>query len=212
VLFRSNAKIAVHPFYIKSKNIRPKTDAKVLTIPIQDFENIVRTHPEAMTWFLMNVLNKTRLYFEPPSQGYGRSPADIISRLFIRLLAYRIRLGFVVTSRQRKTVSARTFIGPTEWLKYCFGSFMFDLKEIIHAFDSVAREPLKLPIFSDELKGLVEVTVHFPVKDLDDEMLIAMGCSPEEDRQENRYGLLTGIKIVLHDLDSFNKYLLEKGE
>ena len=36
-----------------------------------------------MTWFLMNVLLKTRLYFEPPSQGYGRSAVDILSRLFI---------------------------------------------------------------------------------------------------------------------------------
>jgi len=35
---------------------------------------------------------------------------------------------------------------------------------------------------------------------------------PEEDRRENRYGLLSGIMIDLHDLDAFNRYLLEKGE
>lgn len=207
-----NAKVAVHPFYIKSKNIRPKTDANVITIPIKHFEDIVSSHPEAMIWFLMNVLNKTRLYFEPPSQGYGRSPVDIISRLFIRLLAYRIRLGFVVTDRNGNKTTCRTFIGPTEWLKYSLGVFMADLKEIIHSIGGGNREPYKLPIFTDELKDIIDVTVHFPVKDLEDQMLVAMGCSPEEDRRENRYGLLTGIKITLHDLDFFNNYLLEKGE
>ncbi|MFC1693786.1 hypothetical protein ACFL1R_09805 [Candidatus Latescibacterota bacterium] len=207
-----NAQVAVHPFYIKSKNIRPQTDANVVIIPIDRFEEIVSSHPEAVTWFLMNVLRKTRLYFEPPSQGYGRSPVDIISRLFIRILAYRIRLGFVITGRDGAKTTCRTFIGPTEWLKYGLGAYMADLKEIIHSAGGATRKPLTLPVFSDELENLIDVNIHFPVKDLDDEMLLAMGCSPEEDRRENRYGLLTGIKITLHDLDFFNNYLLEKGE
>ena len=137
---------------------------------------------------------------------------DIVSRLFIRILAYRIRLGFVVTDHDGKKTICRTFIGPTEWLKYGLGAYMTDLKEVIHSTGGGTREPLILPIFSDELKNLIEVIIHFPVKDLDDRMLLAMGCSPEEDRRENRYGLLTGIKITLNDLNSFNNYLLEKGE
>lgn len=207
-----NAKVAVHPFYIKSKNIRPKTNATVLIIPVEKFEEIVSSHPEAMSWFLMNVLRKTRRYFEPPSQGYGKSSVDILSRLFIRILAYRIRLGFVITDRNGKKTSCRTFIGPTEWLKYSINEYMADLKEIVHSVGGGTREQVKLPVFTDELEDMIEVITHFPVKDLDDRMLIAMGCSPEEDRNENRYGLLTGIKIILHDLDFFNNYLLEKGE
>ena len=89
---------------------------------------------------------------------------------------------------------------------------MTDLKELIHSAGGSIREPIPLSIFSDELKNLIDVTIHFPVKDMDDAMLVAMGCSPEEDRRENRYGLLSGIKIILHDLDFFNNYLLEKGE
>lgn len=207
-----NAKVAVHPFYIKSKNIRPETNVEIILLPVEDFEEIVGTYPEALTWFLMNVLRKTRLYFEPPSQGYGLSPVDILSRLFIRILIYRIRLGCVVTELAGERTSCRTFIGPTEWLKYSIGPFVSGLKEIIHSVGGTLREPVVLPIFSDELKDLIEVTAHFPVKDLDDKMLSAMGCSPEEDRRENRYGLLTGIKITLSDLDYFNRYLLEKGE
>ena len=95
-----NPKVAVHPFYIKSKNIRPQTDAEVYIIPIDHFENMVGEHTEAMTWFLKNVLWKNRLYFEPPAQGYGRSPANTIARLMIRILAYRIRLG--VVGKRRK--------------------------------------------------------------------------------------------------------------
>ena len=207
-----NAKVAVHPFYIKSKNIRPETNANVIIIPVETFEEIVSSHPEAMSWFLMNVLRKTRLYFEPPSQGYGRSSVDILSRLFIRILIYRIRLGFVITERNGDKTSCSTFIGPTEWLKYSIGEYMTDLKDIVHSVGGGIREPLKLPIFTDELENMIELITHFPVKDLDDRMLLAMGCSPEEDRRENRYGLLTGIKITLHDLDFFNTYLLEKGE
>jgi len=207
-----NAMVAVHPFYIKSKNIRPETNANVITLSVEQFEDIVSSNPETMTWFLMNVLRKTRLYFEPPSQGYGRSPVDIISRMFIRILAHRIRLGIMVTDRKGNKTSCRTFIGPTEWLKYGLGAFMADLKEIIHSAGGKTREPLELPIFLDELKDLINVTVHFPVKDLDDRMLETMGCSPEEDRHENRYGLLTGIKMTINDLDTFNNYLLEKGE
>ncbi len=207
-----NAKVAVHPFYIKSKNIRPETNANVILLPVEQFEDIVSSYPEAMTWFLMNVLRKTRLYFEPPSHGYGRSPMDIISRMFIRILAYRIRLGLIVTEYKGDKTSCRTFIGPTEWLKYGLGAFMTDLKEIIHSTGGKIREPIRLPIFNDELGNTADVTVHSPVKDLDDQMLVAMGCFPEEDRRENRYGLLTGIKMTVHNLDFFNNYLLEKGE
>jgi len=207
-----NANVAVHPFYIKSKNIRPETDANVIIIPVEQFEKIVSANPEAMTWFLMNVLRKTRLYFEPPSQGYGRSSVDIISRLIIRILAYRIRHGIVVTEEDGNKTTCRTFIGPTEWLKYVFGAYMTDLKEVIHSTGGSIREPIRLPIFSDELENLIDVIIHFPVKDIDDTMLVALGCSPEEDRRKNRYGLLSGIKITLHDLDFFNNYLIEKGE
>jgi hypothetical protein len=207
-----NAKIAVHPFYIKSKNIRPETNADVIIIPVEEFEDIVSSHPEAMTWFLMNVLRKTRLYFEPPSQGYGRSPVDIVSRLFIRILAYRVRLGLVVTDEKDGKTSCRTFIGPTEWLKYGLSAFIADIKEVFHSAGGSARDKLKLSIFSEELEDIIEVIIHFPVKELDDSMLTAMGCTPEDDRRENRYGLLTGIKITIHDLDYFIKYLIEKGE
>ena len=209
---KENAKVAVHPFYIKSKNIRPETNANVITIQVEEFEKIVSSNPEAMTWFLMNVLRKTRLYFEPPSQGYGRSSSDIISRMFIRILAYRIRHDVVITEKDGKKTSCRTFFGPTEWLKYGLGPYVADLKEVIHTAGGKNREQLKLSIFSDELENLVDVIVHFPVKELDDKMLVAMGCSPEEDRRENRYGLLTGIKMIIHNLDFFNDYLLEKGE
>ena len=209
---KENAKVAVHPFYIKSKNIRPDTNANVITIQVEEFERIVSSNPEAMTWFLMNVLRKTRFYFEPPSQGYGRSSSDIISRMFIRILAYRIRHDVVITEKDGKKTSCRTFIGPTEWLKYGLGPYVADLKEVIHTAGGKNRELLKLSVFSDELENLVDVIVHFPVKELDDKMLVAMGCSPEEDRRENRYGLLTGIKMIIHNLDLFNDYLLEKGE
>jgi len=209
---RENATVAVHPFYIKSKNIRPETNADVIIVPVREFEDIVSSHPEAMTWFLMNVIRKTRHYFEPPSQGYGRSPQDIIARLMIRILAYRIRLGYVVTDTTGGTVSCRTFIGPTEWLKYSFGEYMSALRELVRTAGNGMREPVTLPLFTDELSDTIEVINHYPVKNLDDDMLVAMGCSPEEDRRENRYGLLTGIKIVLHDIDFFNRYLLEKGE
>ena len=64
------------------------------------FEKIISDNMEAMTWFLMNVLRKTSLYFEPPSQGYGRSSIDIVSRFIIRILAYRIRHGIVVTEKK----------------------------------------------------------------------------------------------------------------
>jgi hypothetical protein len=207
-----SAKVGVHPFYIKSKNIRPETCADVIVIPIGEFESIISANTEAMTWFLMNVLRKTRLYFEPPSQGYGRSSVDIVSRFIIRILAYRIRHEIVVTARKGKKTSCRTFLGPTEWLKYVFGAYMSDLKEVIHSAGGNTREPVPLPLFSDELEKLIEVTIHFPVKDIDDTTLHAMGCLPEEDRRENRYGLLSGIMIDLHDLDAFNRYLLEKGE
>ena len=207
-----NAMVAVHPFYIKSKNIRPETSADVISITVGEFEGIVRSHPEAMSWFLMNVLRKTRLYFEPPAPGYGRSPQDIIARLFIRILIYRIRLGLVVKETRNGTVSCGTFIGPTEWLKYSIGEYMTDFREVVRAAGGGKREPVIIPLFTDELAEVVEVVNHFPVKDIDDTMLTAMGCSPEEDRRENRYGLLTGIRITLHDLDFFNRYLLEKGE
>ncbi|MFC1650867.1 hypothetical protein ACFL2X_04800 [Candidatus Latescibacterota bacterium] len=207
-----NAKVAVHPFYIKSKNIRPETNANVIVIPVEEFEKIISANMEAMTWFLMNVLRKTRLYFEPPSQGYGRSSIDIASRFIIRILAYRIRHGIVVTEKKGRKTTCRTFIGPTEWLKYVFGAYMSDLKDVIHSIGGSTRDPISLPLFSDELENMIDVTIHSPVKDIDDTMLMAMGCSPEEDRNENRYGLLSGIKITLHDLDAFNNYLLEKGE
>jgi CRP-like cAMP-binding protein len=209
---RDNAKVAVHPFYIKSKNIRPKSEADVIAIPVEYFEETIGLYPEAMTWFLINVLRKTRLYFEPPSEGYGRSPVDTISRLFIRILAYRIRLGFVVCGNENGKTSCRTFIGPTEWLKYGIGAYMADLKEIIHSLGGGIHEPLKLPVFPKELENVLDIQFHFPVKDLDNEILTAMGCFPDEDRRENRYGLLTGVKITLSDLDYFNKYLIEKGE
>ena len=44
-----NAKVAVNPFYIKSKNIRPKTEANVIIIPVEHFEKIISSNPEAMT-------------------------------------------------------------------------------------------------------------------------------------------------------------------
>lgn len=207
-----NSKVAVHPFYIKSKNIRPRTDAEIYVIPIEHFESMVSAHPEAMTWFLMNVLWKTRLYFEPPAQGYGRSPADTIARLMIRIIAYRIRLGILVLGKEKDHTTCRTFIGPTEWLKHGLGSFSADLMEVVHNAGFKKRETLRLPIFSNDLDRIIEVTYHAPVKDLDDEILRAMGCSPDEDRAENRFGLLTGIKIEVSDLDFFKNYLLEKGE
>jgi len=207
-----NAKLAVHPFYIKSKNIRPQTDATVVVLPVEAFEEHVTAYPEALTWFLMNVLLKTRLYFEPPSQGYGRSAIDILARLFIRLLAYRIRLGIAVNGHEGSRKTCRTFIGPTEWLRYGFGAFMGDLREVVRDSTAGSREPFRLPVFTDELDELIDVHVHFPVKDLDDEMLTAMGCSPEEDRRDNRYGLLTGIRIELRDVDRFNAYLIDRGE
>ncbi|MFC1490957.1 hypothetical protein ACFL6K_07080 [Candidatus Latescibacterota bacterium] len=207
-----SAKVAVHPFYIKSKNLRPETNANVIVIPVDEFESIISENTGAMTWFLMNVLRKTRLYFESPSQGYGRSSIDIVSRFIIRILAYRIRHGIVVTEKNGRKTTCRTFIGPTEWLKYVFGAYMMDLKTVIHSAGESTRDPLPLPLFSDELENLIDVTIHYPVKDIDDTMLVAMGCSPEEDRRENRYGLLSGIHIILHDLEAFNNYLLEKGE
>ncbi len=207
-----NAAVAVHPFYIKSKNIRPETNATILVLPIAAFEQLVSEYQEAMIWFFTNVLLKTRLYFEPPSQGYGKSSVDILSRLFIRLLAHRIRLGIVVTGQEDSRKTCRTFIGPTEWLRYGLGAFMGDLKEIIRETGADSRESLLLPVFSDELQNIIEVRAHFPVKDLDDEMLKALGCSPEEDRSENRYGLLSGIHIVLRDIDQFNAYLIDRGE
>jgi hypothetical protein len=207
-----NAAVAVHPFYIKSKNIRPETSATILVLPIAAFEQLVSDYPEAMIWFFMNVLLKTRLYFEPPSQGYGRSSVDILSRLFIRLLAHRIRLGIVVTGQEGSRETCRTFIGPTEWLRYGLGAFMGDMKEIIRETGADPRESMLLPVFRDELRNIIEVRAHFPVKDIDDEMLAAMDCSPEEDRSENRYGLLSGIHIALRDIDQFNAYLIDRGE
>jgi len=207
-----NAKTAVHPFYIKSKNIRPETEAEIITVPIEHFEETIRSHPEAMTWFLMNVLKKTRLYFEPPSPGYGRSPVSIISRLIIRILAHRIRLGIIVKDEEAGRTACRTFIGPTEWMKHGLGAYMADFKEVLHSSGGKGKMGHKLPVFLDELSEVLEVTYHHPVKDLDDGMLRAMGCSPEEDRRENRYGLLTGMRIELRDLDFFMGYLLEKGE
>ena len=207
-----NAKTAVHPFYIKSKNIRPRTDAEVILVPINHFEKIMAAHPEVMTWFLMNVLKKTRLYFEPPSPGYSRSPESLVSRLFIRILAHRIRLGLVVKDSDGAKTSCRTFIGPTEWIKYWLGAYMADIREIIQKTGGKAKMAHSLPVFTGELADILDVTYHFPVKDLDDLMLEEMGCSPEEDKQENRYGLLTGIKIELKDIDFFMSYLLEKGE
>lgn len=207
-----NANVAVHPFYIKSKNIRPQTDAEVILVPIDHFEKTVSAYPEAMTWLLMNVLKKTRQYFEPPSSGYGRSPVDIVSRLIIRILAHRIRLGIVVKGHSGEKTTCRTFVGPTEWIKYGLGAYMADIREIIRTTGGTAKMAHRLPIFSEELEEILDVTYHFPVKDLDDCMLEAMGCSPEEDKRENRYGLLTGIKIELSDLDSFMHFLLEKGE
>ncbi|MDP2984005.1 MAG: hypothetical protein Q8O92_11840 [Candidatus Latescibacter sp.] len=209
---KENAQVASHPFYIKSKNIRPQTDAEVFIVPIGHFEKIVSSSPEAMTWFLMNVLWKTRLYFEPPSEGYGRSPSDTIARLFIRILAYRIRLNLIVKNGAGGKTSCRTFIGPTEWIKYGLGSFAADLMEVVHTAGGNNRDPLKLDIFSDELGDHLDITYHFPVKDLDDEILTAMGCIPAMDRKEGRYGLLTGILMELTDLDFFKQYLLEKGE
>lgn len=207
-----NPKVAVHPFYIKSKNIRPQSDAEVYIIPIEHFEDMVGEHPEAMNWFLKNVLWKNRLYFEPPAQGYGRSPADTIACLMIRILAYRIRLGVVVLGREGNRTTCSTFIGPAEWLKYGLGSFAADLMDVVRSEGASPRETVKLPVFPGELAGNIEVTWHVPVKDLDDDMLVAMGCSPETDRTDNRFGLLTGIKIDLKDLASFKQYLLEKGE
>lgn len=207
-----NALSAVHPFYIKSKNIRPRTDAKVIIIPIEHFEEIISTNPEAMTWFLLNVLKKTRLYFEPPSSGYSRTPEGVISRLIIRILAHRIRLGTVVRERDGEKTTCRTFIGPTEWIRHGLGAHLADIKEVIKTTGGDPKKTHMLPIFSDDLADFLRATYHFPVKYLDDKMLLDMGCSPEEDRSENRYGLLTGIKIELDDLDFFINYLLEKGE
>ena len=207
-----SAKSAVHPFYIKSKNIRPKTGAEIFTIPIERFEEIIGSEREATSWFLMNVLRKTRLYFEPPSQGYGRSAFDIVGRLIIRILAHRIRLGIVVSEPSQGRHGCRTFIGPTEWIKYGLGAYTADLKEVIQATGGTPKEPHDLPVFADELADILHVTYHFPVKDLDDRMLLAMGCNPKEDRHDNRYGLLTGIRIELDDLDFFMRYLLERGE
>jgi hypothetical protein len=209
---RDNARMAVHPFYIKSKNIRPRTDAEVFIVPIARFEDMVGEHQEAMTWFLMNVLWKTRLYFEPPSEGYGRSPADTVSRLFIRILAYRIRLGIVVRGESGGKTACRTFIGPTEWIKYGLGQFSTDLVELARSSAGGERGKVDLDIFTDGIGSHLRASYHFPVKDLDDEMLRAMGCSPEIDRTEGRYGLLTGIRLELDDLDFFKEYLLEKGE
>ncbi len=209
---RENAKVAVHPFYIKSKNIRPDTGANVITLPAGEFEQIVSTQPEAMTWFLMNVLRKTRLYFEPPSEGYGRSPIDIVGRFIIRLLAYRIRLGIAIFGQDNGRKTCCTFLGPTEWLKFGLSTFMSDLKEVIHDLGGKSREAVDLPLFSDELADIVEITAHYPVKNLDDEVLETMGCHPVEDRKENRYGLLTGIKVTCSDISAFNEYLISKGE
>ena len=208
-----SAKVAVHPFYIKSKNIRPHISATVVLVPIDAFEDFVSSHPEAMTWFLMNVLWKNRLYFEPPAQGYGRSPADIIARLFIRILAFRIRHGIVVREDNGNRTECRTFIGPTEWIKYGFGPYMADLKEVlIEIGGNATHDPVVLPVFDDELSKNIKVTYRFLLKDLDDAMLEAMDCSRDENERENRYGLLTGIKIECRDLDRFKRYLLEKGE
>jgi CRP-like cAMP-binding protein len=207
-----NASLAVHPFYIKSKNIRPATDAEVLAVPVECFEDLMRSSPDLMSWFLMNVLRKTRLYFEPPSPGYSHSPLTLIGRLFIRLLAHRIRLGIALCKRSGDKTTCSTFIGPTEWVKYGLNAYRADLKEVIQQTGGRAKTPHTLPLFDDVLGDILEVTYHFPVKDLDDDMLIAMGCSPAEDRRENRYGLLTGIRIELSDLDRFMEYLLEKGE
>jgi hypothetical protein len=211
-IVRDNARIAVHPFYIKSKNIRPRTEAEAFIVPIARFERIVSEHPEAMTWFLMNVLWKTRLYFEPPSEGYGRSPGDTISRLLIRVLAYRIRLGIVARSLSGAKTTCRTFIGPTEWIKYGLGPFAGHLVELARSSGASARERIELNIFPEEIGKYLRAAYHFPVKDLDDDMLRAMGCTPEVDRKEGRYGLLTGILIELDDLDAFKEYLIEKGE
>jgi len=205
---RGNPKVAMHPFYIKSKDIRPHAHADVFIMPIEHFENMVRTHPEAMTWFLMNVLWKNRLYFEQPSQGYGRLPADSIARLMIRLLAYRIRLGIVVHEGNR----CSTFLGPAEWLKHGLGSFSADLMDVVRSTGASMRETVELPLFEGELSDIMRVTWHVPVKDLEDPLLLAMGCRPGEDRHENRYGLLSGIRIDLDDLDAFKTYLLERGE
>lgn len=211
-IVRENARAAVHPFYIKSKNIRPATDAEVLIVPIGHFENVLGSSPEAMTWFLMNVLWKTRLYFEPPAEGYGRSPSDTIARLLIRILAYRIRHDIVVHGFTGGKATCRTFIGPTEWIKYGLGSFAANLMDVVRASDGKARDQVDLDVFTDDLGKHLRATYHFPVKDLDDEMLRAMGCTPEVDRTEGRYGLLTGIRMELGDLDFFKEYLLEMGE
>ena len=211
-IVRENARIAVHPFYIKSKNFRPRTDAEVFVVPISRFERVVSEHPEAMTWFLMNVLWKTRLYFEPPSEGYGRSPADSVSRLLIRILAYRVRLGLVVRGESHGKTTCRTFIGPTEWIKYGLGPFAAHFVEVAKTAGGNARARIDLGIFPDELGNRLRASYHFPVKDLDDHMLRAMGCTPDMDRTEGRYGLLTGIRLELDDLDFFKEYLIEKGE
>ena len=83
---------------------------------------------------------------------------------------------------------------------------------MLHDVGNSSKEPLKLPIFTDELADILAVTYRSYVKDLDDQMLEAMGCSPREDEAEKRYGLLTGVKIELEDLNFFQRYLLEKGE
>lgn len=207
-----NAKAAVHPFYIKSKNIRPHTSAEVVIVPIERFEAAVRSNPDAMTWFLMNVLKKNRLYFEPPTPGYGRSPSAIIARLVIRLLAHRIRHGIVVRENHNGCTSCRTFVGPTEWFKSGLGQYMADIKELLRSTGGSSKTSHRLAVFNDALSDIIDVVFHYPVKDLDDAMLMAMGCNPEEDRRENRYGLLTGMRIECRDLDYFLKYLLEKGE
>ncbi|MFA6472239.1 MAG: hypothetical protein WCU00_09395 [Candidatus Latescibacterota bacterium] len=209
---KENAQVASHPFYIKSKNIRPMTDAEIFIVPIGHFEKVVSASPEAMTWFLMNVLWKNRLYFEPPSEGYGRSPSDSIARLFIRILAYRIRLNLIVKNEREGKTSCRTFIGPTEWIKYGLGSFSANLMDVVHSAGGMSRDPLNLDVFNDELGDNLDITYHYPVKNLDDELLKAMGCTPAVDRKEGRYGLLTGILMELKDLDFFKQYLLEKGE
>jgi len=207
-----NAKSAVHPFYIKSKNIRPSSDAEIIIVPIARFEEVLSSNAEVMTWFLMNVLRKTRLYFEPPTPGYGRSAENTISRLVIRLMAHRLRLGVAVSGKEGDKTFCRTFIGPTEWLKFGLGPYMSDIKEIIQSSGGKPKETHELPIFSDELENIMKVIYHYPLKNLDDDMLTAMGCSPSEDRKENRYGLLTGFFIEANDLDFFSDYLLKNGE
>lgn len=208
---RENARVAVHPFYIKSKNIRPETKAEVFIVPIERFEEILSANAGAAAWFLTDVLWKTRLYFEPPSEGYGRSPSDTIARLLIRIMAYRIRVGLVVREERDGRTVCRTFLGPAEWVKYGLGSFAALLMEQVRSGGNV-REQRELDVFPREMEGHLRAAYHFPVKDLDDDMLRAMGCRPEVDRDDGRFGLLTGIRMELDDLDFFKEYLLERGE